>query len=153
MGNEIKYIIDLYFDGELDKQKEAFLFLELSRDESAREYFKRMNSLKTLMENSAEEFPPHLEEKILCSVINKKETPAIINSRKIFTVVLYPLTIVLIVISFFLYNQTKNYQNSIEAINHQIDRQSQIIQILMNSLPAAEVNPKYENTIVVKANM
>ncbi|MBI1937547.1 MAG: hypothetical protein HYS25_05430 [Ignavibacteriales bacterium] len=153
MGNEIKFMIDKYFDGELEKQKEAFLFIELSRDEFAREYFKQMNSLKTAAETSSEEFPQHLEEKILRSVINKKETPAIFGSRKIFTAVSYTLTIAMLVISFFLYNQTRNYQSSIESINWQIDMQSRIIQTLMNSLPPVEVNPKYENTIVIKANM
>lgn len=153
MDNNIKYMIDKYFDGELEKQKEAFLFIELARDELAREYFKQMNSLKSALETSAEEFPQQLEEKIFRSVIDKKETSAIFNSRKIFTATSYALTIILIVVSFFFYNQTRNYQNSIEAINRQIDRQNQIIQILMNSMPAAEVNPKYENTIVVKANM
>ena len=73
--NEIIRMIDLYFDGELEKGKEPVMFTLLSQDGEAREYFKRSNALKAGIANTMEEFPSKLDEKILRSVgnINEKQ--------------------------------------------------------------------------------
>ena len=43
--NEIIAMIDLYFDGELEKGKEPIMFTMLSQDLEGREYFKKLNAL------------------------------------------------------------------------------------------------------------
>ena len=58
---ELINLIDLYFDGELEKGKEAILFTSLGADQDARDYFKKMNSLQTVMLNEMEEFPQSLD--------------------------------------------------------------------------------------------
>ena len=40
-----------------------------------------------------------------------------------------------------------------EQSNLQINQQSQLIQILLNSLPPAEVKTQLENEIIIKANL
>ena len=69
MNNEkIKELINRYFDNELDKSEEVFLFTQLSQEEEAREYFKHMIMLSENMKNTFEDFPFELEEEILkCS--------------------------------------------------------------------------------------
>jgi hypothetical protein len=54
---EFKELINLYFDGELKKEKEILLFTNLSQNEEARIYFKEMNLLKTAAGTLTEEYP------------------------------------------------------------------------------------------------
>ena len=66
-------MIDMYFDGELKKQEETFLFSELSGNIEAREYFKNSGILKTIVHSEKETFPEELEERILRSIGDKDE--------------------------------------------------------------------------------
>ncbi|MBI9073013.1 MAG: hypothetical protein JEY94_15535 [Melioribacteraceae bacterium] len=66
--NDLKIMINEYFDGELDKEKETLLFTRLSLDDEARDYFKDLNMIKTATEQTLEEFPFGLEERIMYSV-------------------------------------------------------------------------------------
>jgi negative regulator of sigma E activity len=68
---ELKNMIQLYFDGELEKNKEPLLFTSLSQDAEARDYFKSMNLLRNTVKGTEEEFPQELEERIFYSL--KKE--------------------------------------------------------------------------------
>ena len=74
-SQEIKNLIDSYFDNELSKSEEVFLFSQLSKNIEAREYFKQLNILKTEMQNTIESFPIELEERILNSTASKFEIP------------------------------------------------------------------------------
>jgi hypothetical protein len=65
-------LINLYFDGELDKQQEVILFTSLSQDQSARDYFKQLSVIRNAVNNSDRRFPnAELEERILRSVGSK----------------------------------------------------------------------------------
>ncbi len=63
--DDIKKLINEYFDDEMKKEEEVFLFTTLSQDEEAREYFKKMNLLKTSLDEVKEDFPLELRGKNL----------------------------------------------------------------------------------------
>lgn len=152
---EMKMMIDKYFDGELDKQKEAFLFLELSRDESAREYFKQMNSLKTMVENSAEEFPPYLEEKILRSIGKQNVNHnAGFFDKKIFDAVVYTAVVLFAALTFFFYFKSEEYKSQFFDLTREVKKQSEKLELIMNALPRIEVEEEYVKTkqIIVTPN-
>lgn len=60
---KVKEIINQYFDNELNKSEEIFLFTQLSQNEEARNYFKEMNLLNSVIKEGVEEFPQNLDEK------------------------------------------------------------------------------------------
>ncbi|MFC2134235.1 hypothetical protein ACFLTH_06415 [Bacteroidota bacterium] len=152
--SELQFMINEYFDGELEKNKEPLLFTHLSLDEESRDYFKQLNSVKNAIQDTTEEFPDYLEERILYSL----EKPAQKNfqgffNRNLFAVISYSVAIILIFVSVFFYMERLNYQNKYEAKVEQVNRQNQMIKLLYNSLPAAEVERIPENQIIVRAKM
>ena len=62
--NKIISMINLYFDGELNKGEEANLFSSLANDQSGRDYFKKLSIIRNTVDNSTEELPAELEERI-----------------------------------------------------------------------------------------
>ena len=81
-------MINLYFDGELEKSREPQLFSQLSANDEAREYFKKLNSLEAAISDSSEELPDDLDERILKSVASMKSSALISFSRqRLFTTV------------------------------------------------------------------
>ena len=151
---EIKNIINQYFDNELNKSEEVFLFTQLSQEDEAREYFKEMNLLKTTTESTLEEYPDKLDEKIF-SQLKREETFSKVMSKRsrVFEALSYGFAIILLAMSFFFYNESMQYRTKLEVTSHQVNQQNQLIQVLFNSLPQAEVNGKIENEIIVTSTM
>ena len=56
-NNNIIDMINLYFDGELEKEDEAFLFSLISSDAEGRDYFKIMTTLKESYRVSEKLYP------------------------------------------------------------------------------------------------
>ncbi len=153
MDNEkLIEMIERYFDNELKKEEEAFLFGELSTNDEARRQFKIRNVLKTAVQFSYEEFPGNLDERILSSLpvgtANKRkmqiDLPAAISAF---------LTIILLIVSLFMFNETKHYKSELELTISKINQQQQLIQLLMNTLPATEVTGYLKNQVVVTPEM
>ncbi len=69
--NKLLEMINLYFDGELEKSKEVNLFTLLASDQTARDYFKQLSVIRNAVDNDTEDFPAELEERILRSVGSK----------------------------------------------------------------------------------
>lgn len=151
---KIKNIINQYFDNELSKSEEVILFTQLSMNEEAREYFKQMNLLKTTTESLIEEYPNELDVKIF-EKMKEEKTDKLFSygSSKIFTVIGYSLAIVLLAFSLFFYNQSIKFKDKLELTNERIYHQNQMIQVLYNTLPQAEVKEKLNNEIIVTAKM
>ena len=148
-SQEIKNLIDSYFDNELSKSEEVFLFSQLSKNIEAREYFKQLNILKTEMQNTIENFPIELEERILNSTASKFEMPNLFSFN--FPSVLgYAFSIVLLILSLLFYTQSLEYQKDIEIKIDQIDQKNRMIEMLFHSLPQAEVRTILENEIIIK---
>jgi hypothetical protein len=151
---EIKLMADEFLDGELEKNKEPILFTHLSLDEEAREYFKSLNSIKSVVNSTIEEFPDSLDSRILHSITStnrknffftvKNNVPAFLS---------YTLAVLFFVVSLIFYFETVNYRSILEQKNMQVIQQTQMIELLMNSLPMTEVTASYPNPVKVEAKM
>ena len=150
---DYKYMINSYFDGELDREKEAILFTYLSQDEECREYFKSMNLLKSSVEKTNEEFPSELEERIFYSLQKTENKRSSFFSNNLFAVASYALAVILIIISILFYNESNNYKNKLEKTIEHINKQEQIMNILLNNLPAATVTASYTDEVIVTSKM
>ena len=147
---EIKNIINQYFDNELSKAEEVILFTELSQNVVGREFFKEMNNLRNITENTYDDFPSKLDEKIL-SGISKQESdkPFFYDRSKLFSAASYVVALILLVISIFLFNESAHYKKNVELVYRQVNQQNRMINVLINSLPQTEVRAEFANEIIV----
>ena len=148
-SEKIKELINRFFDNELDKSEEVFLFTQLSQEEEAREYFKQMNVLSENMKNTFEEFPLELEEDILNATVTG------IGKRNIFSfniqsVIGYTFSIVLLIISLFIYTQSIEYKADIEMNIQQINHQNKMLEMMFHALPPTEVKAKFTNDKMIR---
>lgn len=151
--NKIYELINLYFDGELDKSREALLFTELSQSVEGREYFKQLSRIKTSIDESLEDFPEELDERILRSVSRTSEKKfSFFTGQRLFASVSYAIAIVLIVLSGYLFMKVSTYQEKVDTLSQQMNFQTKTIQILFNSLPGVEVRATFDNEIIIKPN-
>ncbi len=145
--NELITIVDLYFDNELEKSKEPIMFIQLSQDLEAREYFKKMNVLKTEMANSMQEFPSNLDEKILRKTGSLSEKRfSFFKDKKIFTAVAFSITIVLLALTIFFYSKSEEYKVQFVDLTREVKQQNDKLELLMNALPQVEVQGGYFQT-------
>ena len=152
--NKIIELINLYFDGELDKQQEINLFGLLSQDQSARDYFKQLSLIRNAVNNSEEDFPAELEERILRSVGSKaSDKTGIFSKVKIFSAISYAAALILLFLSAYLFFKVSNYQERVDNLSEQMMMQTKTIQMLYNSLPGIEVRSTIDNAIIVKPNI
>lgn len=106
------------------------------------------------MEETVEDFPQVLDNKILSNL--KKEEKVVYTPKPINRVVnylSYAFAILLLALSIFFYNESMQYRNKLELTYQQVYQQNQMIQVLFNSLPQAEVRGTLENTIIVTPQM
>jgi len=147
-------IINAYFDGELEKGQEPLLFTQLSLNSEAREYFKQLNKIKTAVEESLEEFPEELDERILRSVgSSRPQKPRIVSSIKSFRAIPYAAAIVLLFLSGYLFFKVSSFQERVDNLSQHVTLQSKTIQMLYNSLPGIEVRATFDNEIIIKPNI
>lgn len=151
-SNELKMMIDKYFDGELSKNMETRIFTELSNDEEGREYFKQMNKIKSAIQESAEEFPLDLDQKILMKIRSSNEKKPFLQ-RSLIPVVSYSFAVVLLIVSLFLYFEVRDYRTELRDTSRQMIEQQKTINLLINSLPSVEVETEIQNAVVIKANL
>ena len=152
--NKLLEIINLYIDGELAKSEEASLFSLLASDQTARDYFKQLSVIRNVVDNSAEDFPAELEERILRSVGSKAAArTGIFSNIKIFSAVSYAAALVLLFLSGYLFFKVSNYQERVDNLSQQMIIQSKTIQMLYNSLPGVEVRATFDNEIIIKPNI
>ena len=154
--NEIIKMIDLYFDGELEKGKEPVMFSLLSQDSDAREYFKKMNALKSVFAASTGKIPSSLDEKILRYVgsINEKQSAFFIN-KKVFSVITYSASVILLVLAIFFYSRSEEYKVQFFDLTREVKKQNDKLELLMNALPQVDVSGSYYRTkqIIVRPNI
>lgn len=151
--NKLIELINLYFDGELEKSKEVNLFTLLASDQTARDYFKQLGVIRNAVDNSTEDFPSDLEERILRSVGSKATIrTGIFSNIKIFSAISYAAALILLFLSGYLFFKVSNYQERVDNLSNQMLIQSKTIQMLYNSLPGVEVRATFDNEIIVKPN-
>lgn len=151
--NKIYELINLYFDSELDKGKEAFLFTELSQSVEGREYFKQLSRIETSIDESLEDFPEELDERILRSVSRTSDKKfSFFTGQRLFASVSYAVAVVLIILSGYLFMKVSTYQEKVDTLSQQMNFQTKTIQLLFNSLPKVEVRATSDNEIIIKPN-
>jgi len=151
-NEEIKTLINRYFDNELNKSEEVFLFSQLSKNNDARNYFKNLNIIKEGIHSTLVGVPNDLEERVLNSIVTIKEEPKRFQFN-IPTVIGYAFSIVLLIVSIFMYSQSIEYKEDIEMSIQQINQQNRMIEMLFHSLPETEVRTTFANDIVIKPSI
>lgn len=151
-SEEIKSMINKYFDNELNKSEEVFLFSQLSANDEARIYLKNLSAVKEGVQSTFASVPNELEERILNSIVTKTDT------RKFFqfnipAVIGYAFSVVLLIVSIFIYSQSMEYKKDIELSIQQINQQNKMIEMLFHSLPETEVRTTLANDIVIKPSI
>ena len=154
MNKEILEMINLYADGELDRKEEASLFVLLFQDEEARNYFRSLQIMKTGIAQSIEEVPDKLEEKIVKSITDRQTLKTSLSSVKTFTSKIpYAFTAILLILCMYIFLKFDSYQAKLEVISNQLQNQNKTIEMLYNSLPAAEVTGQLKNKIIVTSKL
>ena len=155
MSADIKKLINEYFDNELEKSEEVALFSILSENEEARDYFKKLNIVRASLNESREEFPMELEERIFRSIENKNQKrKSFFASHSLFTVSSYAFAIVLFIISIILFNKINDYKKEMDNAVKIISSKSETIELLIrNTLPTTEVQANFPNEIIIKSNL
>jgi hypothetical protein len=152
-SNKITELINLYFDGELDKGREALLFTELSQSAEGREYFKQLSRIKASIDESLKDFPEELDERILRSVSRTSENKfSFFTGQRLFASVSYAVALVLVILSGYLFMKVSTYQEKVDTLSQQMSFQTKTIQMLFNSLPGFEVIGTLDNKIIIKPN-
>jgi hypothetical protein len=154
MNKEILEMINLYADGELDRKEEASLFVLLLQEEEARNYFRSLQIMKTGIAQSVEEVPDKLEEKIVKSVTDRQTLKTSFSSVRTFTSKIpYAFTAILLILCMYIFLKFDSYQAKLEVISNQLQNQNKTIEMLYNSLPAAEVTGQLKNKIIVTSKL
>ena len=148
-SDKIKELINRYFDNELEKSEEVYLFTQLSQVEEAREYFKQMNALSENIKNTFEEFPLGLEEDILNAAVNGRRNKNWF-AFNIQSIIGYAFSVVLLVVSLFIYTQSVEYKADIEMNIQQINHQNKMLEMMFHALPPTEVKAKFTNDIIIR---
>jgi hypothetical protein len=146
--------INLYFDGELEKGEEVNLFSLLASDQSGRDYFRQLSLIRNAVDNSTEDLPAELEERILRSVGSKSSVRlGFFSNIKVFSAITYAAAIILLFLSGYLFLRVTSYQERVDNLSQQMMIQSKTIQMLYNSLPGIEVRATFDNEIIIKPNI
>jgi len=132
---DIKYMIDLYMDGELNKEKEPVMFSMLSQDNEAREYFKACNYLKNNIQQNSRDYSVKLDHKILLSVEKAMQNkPASFRERKISFYLAYSVAAVCIILALVFYNKSDNYEKQCIKIEEEVKQRDADLKLILNTL-------------------
>jgi hypothetical protein len=149
--NKLFELVNLYFDSELNKSEEASLFSNLASNQSARDYFKRLSIIRNTVDDTIEEIPSELEERILRSVGSRSfRKVSFFSNMNIFSAISYAAALILLFLSGYLFLKVTSYQERVDNLSQQMMIQSKTIQMLYNSLPGIEVQASSENEIIIK---
>jgi len=154
-NDEIRNMVDNYFDGELDKSKEPILFTSLSANIEAREYFKKLHALRSIVAETIEPFPVKLEENILASFkpVKSKSNKNINFGSRASHIISIAAAAILFIVCSLLFLDVKDYQSRINTITEQVKEQNENMNLILNSsFPVLVISPDTKNEIIVRAN-
>jgi hypothetical protein len=156
VSDELRNMVDLYFDCELEKNKEPVLFTALAIDVDAREYFKNLHVLQALVTESIESFPVELEENIRASVkpIKTKSYNYINFTNRMSHIISITAAAILFIVCSLLFLDVKDYKSKIATITEQAKEQNEIMNLVLNnSLPEFVISPDTKNEIIIRAKL
>lgn len=150
----IYMMIDSYLDKEMSTEEEEILFKEMSVNKEARDYYRNAKILKETIRESGEDFPLHLENQILSKVKSGNlKNPVHYLRFDYLKYLSLAVSVILLILSFYLFNSISSYKNEMKDVITKIDRQSKTIELLFNSMPTAEVQAKFTNEIIIKSKL
>lgn len=154
MNEQTKNTIEQYFDKELHKSMEPQLFELLANDEKAREYFKTIYELKNSSEDIIEEFPHQLDRKILSTLYERtaKQKFTLPNFR-FSTLFAYSFALVMFIVSILFYYDLRTYQHQLDQSIEQINYKQKEVELLLNSIPAIQIEAINLKHTAKKANL
>jgi hypothetical protein len=142
-----------YFDNELSKEQQSFLFTHLAQCEECKTNFKALNRVQHEFRKDESELPEQLEERIFNTIRNKERRVANNSSQKrLPTYLIYGYGVLVTIISVFmtyqffdLKKETLNYKDNFEVTIEQINAQKKQISALINEMPAVKVKASVDN--------
>ncbi len=144
--NNLEHLISRYIDNELSKTEQHNLFEQLVNNLEAQttlHSFIKIDKEATSFYSSNYKLFPNKNINI-----NRKATFTI----NAFTLLKYAAIIFLFVSSLFLLYQTNNYSKQLEQASSTMEKQSETIKVLINSLPPVKVTPN-GNDIIIRTNL
>jgi predicted anti-sigma-YlaC factor YlaD len=147
----IKIMIYEYLDGELPKEKEAFLFTHLSACAECRDEFKQQNLIKTEVQIHQKEVSDKFEKRVFDSLKSSKQTFVqkfvTRQSPVYFNYMLGGVIIIIVLLSFLqigsLRADLNDFKGKYEAALFEYKFQSNRINAIMNA--AASTQPTIYN--------
>ena len=152
---KLEKMINEFLDGELPKEKENYLFSALGSDVEAREYFKKLNSIKLLHADTSEKFPNELDVKILTKLKNQNSNTFLYKLKNNpFVFLAYAIILFLLGVGYMFSDQYSYQQRQLELSHQQMAKQERLIQLIMNSqLPQVTVESELQDKVIIKATM
>lgn len=143
-------LISDYLDGEITKEKEAYLFTHLASCTNCREEFKVQSKIQHQVQLNQKEVNDKFEQRLYTSIHDKQKTfhsNWLTKQSPVYvSYILGLLVLAVTVISFLQVNSLSNelnvFQRRYEASIQQINYQSLQMYQLMNSMPAVEIPTK-----------
>ncbi|RPI67998.1 MAG: hypothetical protein EHM47_15045 [Ignavibacteriales bacterium] len=98
-----------------------------------------MNLLRNTIEQTEEEFPEELEERIFHSLkkVDLKPMQNLIKSPA--AIISYSFLVILILLNIYLLGRIGSYNEKMNAVENVVEKQDRMIELLFNSLPPTEV--------------
>ncbi len=147
----IKMLIDEYLDGEIDKAAEKELFDSLATNEDLRQYFRNILTLKNSLKLTAEQVPVSVDKNILNLVKPKTELKKVEHFNYKFAFAL-GFSACLLLISLYLFNKNMEINSEITQAVNRINEQDRKMEMIINSIPYAEIKPVYYKEIIIQSN-
>jgi predicted anti-sigma-YlaC factor YlaD len=152
--DDIKIMIYEYLDGELPKEKEAFLFTHMANCVKCREEFKQQNLIKHTVQINQKEVSVKFEERLFKAVAGTKmKSMAPVSGIGIKTRVSYAVAVLLLVTSIILFSEGAGYKQQLQNVSYRIEEQNKLIKALFNSIPFDENAVNVQKPIIVSAKM
>jgi len=153
--DDIKIMIDEYLDGELNKEKENYLFSVLSSDKDAREYFKQMNRLKIFVGAGAENYPDSLDRKIQKRINSSTSSfKSIFTGKNILYYTAYAVILILLFAGYILFDKYDFQKEQLTAARQTISQQKELIELITTGDEnQIIVSGELENKIIINANL
>ena len=147
----IKILINEYLDGEINKNDEKELFNSLADNEDLRQFFRNMVTLKKSIKLSEEQVSLSVDRHILNNIKPKSEVKKVDHFNYKFGFAL-GFSACLLIISIYLFNRNLEINSQITQAVNKINEQDKKMELILNSIPSAEIKPVYYKEVIIQSN-
>lgn len=150
---DIEYLLSKFIDGEIEADEEEKLFSFLSTNNEARKTlynFIKLNSEATGIFRSNLDFLPD-DSKLAINTEHSFSKNRLIILK--FWALKYAAVFILVIISLFLFTKMQGYSSQLELISKNVKQQSELIEVLKNSIPPVRITSQDGNKIVIRTNL